>query len=270
MGKIGNKRRNPVSDTEIVKMYETLRSANRTARELGIGSTTVYRVLERHSVHRDGLEEYRERAARFTSDKSAAIRAEYEDGASYADLVAKHGGTEYSIKTAIKRAGGSLVPVCPVRGPEEDAKIMEMHNAGMSQVKISLKLGRSQSVVSRSLREQGFIHKPMAGEMHRGWRGGRWVDGHGYVKVMVSSDDPLVSMREKSGYASEHRLVMARSLGRPLTKFETVHHINGNTADNRPENLQLRKGRHGKGVVLRCLDCGSENIGPGPLKEAHA
>jgi hypothetical protein len=28
----------------------------------------------------------------------------------------------------------------------------------------------------------------------------------------------------------------------------------------------LRQGKHGPGVVLVCLDCGSHNLGPSPLK----
>jgi len=88
------------------------------------------------------------------------------------------------------------------------------------------------------------IAKAKSGAEHPMWKGGRAIDTYGYVWLLVrflSKDDQslAISMMNNDGYVLEHRLVMARKLGRPLTHQEVVHHLNGVKSDNRPGNLEV-------------------------------
>lgn len=119
------------------------------------------------------------------------------------------------------------------------------------------------------IRWQYYSKRFCSSACRRRWLGeqgrmGRHVTKAGYVWLGVGPDVP--GAHAKTGYMLEHRFLMQEHLGRPLEPTETVHHINGNKADNRIENLQLRSGRHGKGSALACLDCGSQNIGHVALK----
>ena len=71
------------------------------------------------------------------------------------------------------------------------------------------------------------------------WKGGKFQNETGYIQIKLSSDDFFYPMTGKRGYILEHRLVMAKHLGRLLEKNEVVHHINGIKNDNRLENLKI-------------------------------
>jgi len=80
--------------------------------------------------------------------------------------------------------------------------------------------------------------KRMTGEGNPRWKGGRTETGQ-YIHIQLLPDDPYYSMANKHGYVLEHRIIMARHLGRSLNHWEIVHHINQNKKDNRLENLRL-------------------------------
>lgn len=59
------------------------------------------------------------------------------------------------------------------------------------------------------------------------------------MQVWLESTDPFFPMADKDHYVYEHRLVMARHLGRCLERSEEVHHRNLDKQDNSLENLEL-------------------------------
>jgi hypothetical protein len=71
------------------------------------------------------------------------------------------------------------------------------------------------------------------------WHGGKRHSVKGYIKIYVTPDSPFASMRHPDGSILEHRLMMAKHLGRPLKPEEIVHHKNGIKSDNRLDNLEI-------------------------------
>lgn len=71
----------------------------------------------------------------------------------------------------------------------------------------------------------------------------KWKAATGYVFCYVSKDSSFFTMsrnrNSQNGRVAEHRLAMAKHLGRCLEPNEVVHHKNGIKDDNRLENLEL-------------------------------
>jgi transposase len=249
-----------------VNLYAKLQSGNAVAKRMDVSHSTAYRLLRAGGVDlpdRHGPE-VQERKRKLRGDVVAAVAADYAAGMSNAALVEKYGASMWAIRTAVKSAGVELRGQggkYRVFSDDDQLDAVALYGAGWSQAKIAAKFGAHQVTVGRMLRNAGVIlRKPNAsGADHGSWKGGRAKSGS-YIGVRVEIDDPLFCMAEQHGYVLEHRLVMARQLGRALLPHETVHHIDGDKTNNKPSNLQLRFGKHGKGVCMVCADCGSHRI----------
>jgi len=87
------------------------------------------------------------------------------------------------------------------------------------------------------------------GEKNPRWSGGTYINKQNYRMI---HDD-------KNRWRVEHRIVVERIIGRDLKRHETIHHINENKLDNRPENLyyypndSLHKKHHGLKNKLKLI-----------------
>jgi len=151
------------------------------------------------------------------------IRTKYEAGEHVTRIAADYRVATLTVMRAIVKAGGEIP-----KGPTYDA------------------------MRARLARNSGPVRTVEA-----------YVNAEGYRRVIIDETDPYYCMgalRGKPNHSGrtvlEHRLVLARKLGRPLLDHETVHHKDGNKLNNHPDNLELRVGNHGRGATeAHCATC---------------
>jgi hypothetical protein len=114
----------------------------------------------------------------------------------------------------------------------------------------------SRACRNKAHRNTGIKRTPRYGSDNPAWKGGvtyKRPKGNYIGPKYVRCPPDLLAMARADGYVMEHRLVMARWVGRVLTRSECVNHINRNPRDNRRENLELypSNGDHKRGEVGR-------------------
>lgn len=168
------------------------------------------------------------------------LKSLYVDAGWSATRIAKSLGV--SVRPVVLALRESGVAVSAKRRPQDTANgdILRLYWSPGSTVRsVSKALGVSTTTVYRvlrlsgGLRERGAHLKGRRGPEMPTWKGGRRRVPQGYIHVYR----PESPMAGRHGYVPEHRLVASEVLGRPLSRKEHVHHINGIKDDNRPENL---------------------------------
>lgn len=137
------------------------------------------------------------------------------------------------LREAGVRVRGKGRPVVPV--PEADLRAWAAQ--GLSTAEMSERSAASEETIRRALVRHGIDRLPAKARTERNgfWNGGLVVDKSGYILARR----PSHPNRTKAGYVRLHRLVMERHLGRFLETPEVVDHLDGDTSDNRIQNLVL-------------------------------
>jgi len=140
-----------------------------------------------------------------------------------------------------------------VKWSEQKEKVRELYwGRGMTADQIGEVFNVCGAAVRDAMHRLGIVmrnksQKTLGARNYR-WQGGRFINGDGYVEIKLFPDDFFYPMVGRRGYVKEHRLVVAKAMGRCLHSWEIIHHkgvkypkgSREDKQDNRyPENLQL-------------------------------
>lgn len=244
---------------KIIELYNQDVPHRVIAKQLSIGINTILRTLKKNNIPLRGIGKY----IRIKQELIDKVLADFNNNVEIKDICSQH-DISYHICKKIIIGAGFEPPGSGRKRIFNESEIKDILNAIDNNETITF-LTEKYNANYKTMYRLVKTHRPdfinlNFKENHGNWKGGKYIDNHGYVVVRLYPDDPFFSMANTGCYVLEHRYIMAQHLGRCLEKTETVHHIDGNRQNNAIDNLQLRNKQHGKGQIFKCADCGSCNI----------
>lgn len=129
---------------------------------------------------------------------------------------------------------------------ENEVKILkENYNKVSNEALCSLIPNKSSLGIYKKARKLGirknpdieYLNRSLARRGNKGsnWKGGKKITSKGYVALLI----PEHERADSSGYVLEHIYVFEKETGIKIPQNCCIHHLNGNKADNRIENLCL-------------------------------
>lgn len=194
----------------------------------------------------------------FTDDQESEIRRRSLNGESLTTIAHLLSVGRKTIENAVKRAGGGRARTGSYTFTTDTClELRQRLENGETMLDMAVELNVERSTISRAVKSVGG--QPRVGPPIRVKSYNR---NDGYTVLKIEPGDPYYLMgRSVPGLSLgrtvlEHRLVMARKLGRALKRNETVHHKDGDRKNNHPDNLELWIGRQPKGAShAHCSTC---------------
>jgi ribosomal protein S27E len=132
---------------------------------------------------------------------------------------------------------------CPQCGNPHWVALSTLHDQrcekGLCRSCVSSRIAKANKYRINTIENRLSKSLRMRGKNNPAWKGGKFKTHGGYIELYLHPDDFYCAMANERHRVKEHRLVMAKSLGRCLHTWEIVHHKNHIKDDNRIENLQL-------------------------------